>query len=350
MGKGARNKRHETVTNEAHHIGFAVVTDEDSETDVASMQQDDANIEALTNRFDSILGVVKNMSMQLEEISCGMKGLMNKGKKMDACGISTREVSDNLELGRDIIGEFHNLKQTGSVAEYQEKFAELRDLLMTMDYGLTEDYFISSFLSGLKEEIRRVIRKPKPETLIHAFNLARIQEIAIEVMKQKSFSSEMRTNWEQNLPCELVDDFINHGHGSMFKVLVGERDTTVILSTGVSCSFIDADVAIQAGLEMEETTPLLVNFVFGGYRAVSRFRCPSLRWTVQGHEFVTDMRIVEIRACDMVLGADWVSNNYLLLFTGDRIVLLKSGKEIVLLDKTGSAKPKINKTEVIGEE
>ncbi|XP_027107729.1 uncharacterized protein [Coffea arabica] len=343
MGKGARNKRHETVTNEAHRMGFAVVTDKDSETEVASIQQVDAKIEALTNRFDSILGVVKNMSMQLEEISCGMKGLMNKGKKMDACGISTREVSDNLELGRDIIGEFHNLKQTGSVAEYQEKFAELRDLLMTMNYGLTEDYFISSFLSGLKEEIRHVICKPKPETLIHAFNLARIQEIAIEVMKVKLISSEMRTNREQILPCESVDVFIDQGHPAKFKVSVGERDTTVIISTGVPYSFIDTDVAIQAGFEMEETTPLLVNFVFGLYQAVSRFRCPSFRWTVQGHEFVTDMRIVEIRACDMVLGGDWVSNNYPLTFTADRIVLLKGGKEIVLLDKTGSAKPKMNK-------
>lgn len=348
MGKASRNKRHEPVSNLVHQTGVAVVANEVSETEVDSVPQVVAKIETLTNRFNDLLGVVKNMSMQLEEMSYGMKGLMGSDRNIDASGKSTAAASsgkstaaasDNLlESGRDVVGEFHNLKQTGTVAKYQEKFVELRDLLMTMNYRLTEDYFISSFLSGLKEEVKCSIWKPKPETLIHAFNLARIREMAIEVMKEKLTSSEMRTNGKQILPSELVDVFVDHDNPLMFRSSVGERVITVIISTGIPYSFIDNDVAIKAGYEIEETNPLLVKFVIGGYQAVSRLRCPRFRWTMQGHEFVADMRMVEIRACDMVLGTDWLAYNYPLHFSRDGIFLHKGGKELVLLDKRGSGK------------
>ncbi|KAL3516056.1 hypothetical protein ACH5RR_022958 [Cinchona calisaya] len=120
MDNGSRNKRHGS--------------------------QVDTKIEQLTNSFNDLLGPVKNMSMQLNEISSDMKGLLNNGKQ---------------------------LNQSDTVAEYHETFAELRDLMMTNNYGLTEGYLISSFLSGLKEEIRSSIQKPRPKSLIHALNLAR---------------------------------------------------------------------------------------------------------------------------------------------------------------------------------
>lgn len=334
MGKARRNKGKEPVTDDIQ-TGHAVVTDEVSEMGATSEHQVDAKIEILTDRFNDLLGNVKNMLIQLEEISYGMKSLLNNRQKIDAHGKSIPASSDMVvECGRDIIAEFHNLKQTGTVTEYQEKFVELRDFLMTVNYGLTEDYFISSFLSGLKEEIRCSIRKPKPETLIHAFNLARIQELTIEVMKENSNSAG------ETLPLDCVNVFVGHENPNMFTSAVGERVVTVIISTGIPYSFIDTAVAIQTGCDIEETEPLLVNFVIGGYRAVSRFRCPWFRWTVQGHEFAQDVRVVEIRACDLVLGGDWVTKNCTLGFSADGIVLYKGGKELVLLNKRGLAKSK----------
>jgi hypothetical protein len=61
---------------------------------------------------------------------------------------------------------FHHLKQTSSFLEYIHKFEELMTL-MQMDYpGLTEQYFISSFIAGLKEWIKHYIMPHSPQTLL----------------------------------------------------------------------------------------------------------------------------------------------------------------------------------------
>ena len=52
----------------------------------------------------------------------------------------------------DVIEEFKMLKQTG-VVEYLDKFEELRALLWNTQPHLTEQYFVSNFVSGLKEEL-----------------------------------------------------------------------------------------------------------------------------------------------------------------------------------------------------
>ncbi|KAL3516052.1 hypothetical protein ACH5RR_022954 [Cinchona calisaya] len=104
-------------------------------------------------------------------------GSINNGKQVDAYCKSTPVLS-RADSEIEIVGEFRKLKQTDIVGEYQERFAELRDLMMTKNYGLTNDYLISGFLSGLQEDIRSLSQKPRPKSLIHAFNLARIQEIA----------------------------------------------------------------------------------------------------------------------------------------------------------------------------
>jgi hypothetical protein len=45
---------------------------------------------------------------------------------------------------------FHHLKQTTSVTDYIQKFEEMMSLIQ-MDYPtLTEPYFVSSFIAGLK--------------------------------------------------------------------------------------------------------------------------------------------------------------------------------------------------------
>lgn len=49
-------------------------------------------------------------------------------------------------------GEFNKLSQKGSVKKYQENFGELKAFMVTKHSNLDGDYFISSFISGLKED------------------------------------------------------------------------------------------------------------------------------------------------------------------------------------------------------
>ena len=58
----------------------------------------------------------------------------------------------------DIIEEFNKLKQERSVLNYQIKFEELKSLMIVSHPTLTEAYFVSSFISGLNEELRPIVK------------------------------------------------------------------------------------------------------------------------------------------------------------------------------------------------
>lgn len=57
----------------------------------------------------------------------------------------------------DEVEEFSKFQQNGYVLEYQ-CFEALRSLLICKDSKLSEAYFISSFISGLKDELKPMVR------------------------------------------------------------------------------------------------------------------------------------------------------------------------------------------------
>lgn len=54
---------------------------------------------------------------------------------------------------RDVQDLFNKLRQVGSVTDYEDQFEELRALVVAKHRGFTEEYFVSSFVSGLKDHI-----------------------------------------------------------------------------------------------------------------------------------------------------------------------------------------------------
>ena len=73
----------------------------------------------------------------------------------------------------DVIEEFNKLKQEGSITEYQEKFEELGALMSNAQPTLTNQYFVSSFIRGLKDELRSVVKMMMPTTVRQAIEKAR---------------------------------------------------------------------------------------------------------------------------------------------------------------------------------
>ena len=65
----------------------------------------------------------------------------------------------------DVVGEFNKLQQKGSVKEYEEKFEKLKTLMLIRNPRLDESYFVSSFISGLKNEIKTMAKMFKPQAL-----------------------------------------------------------------------------------------------------------------------------------------------------------------------------------------
>nr|CAD1832908.1 unnamed protein product [Ananas comosus var. bracteatus] len=86
----------------------------------------------------------------------------------------------------DVVEEFNKLAQSGSVEEYQEQFEDLRARILTTGSQFTPEYFLSSFLSGLKEEVRAAVKMFKPRTLVQAFEQAKLQEQIMAAMLKKS--------------------------------------------------------------------------------------------------------------------------------------------------------------------
>jgi hypothetical protein len=90
----------------------------------------------------------------------------------------------------DPVGAFTKLHQTSTVDEYQSQFEVLSNRIP----GLTEDFRVSSFVSGLKEEVRLMVTMLKPETLPKAFGLARLQEQEINRRNR----NPKNQNWPSN--------------------------------------------------------------------------------------------------------------------------------------------------------
>lgn len=66
---------------------------------------------------------------------------------------------------------------------YQQKFEELKALMLNSNPTLTEGYFISSFISGLNKELRSIVMF-QPQTIKQA-KCAKLQESTIEALMKK---------------------------------------------------------------------------------------------------------------------------------------------------------------------
>lgn len=90
---------------------------------------------------------------------------------------------------QDPAGALTKLRQTGTVEEYQKEFERLSSLVN----GLSEEFLVSCFLSGLRDDIQSSVRMFNPQDLITVFGLARLQEEQLTVVKQLPKSSAFTT-------------------------------------------------------------------------------------------------------------------------------------------------------------
>lgn len=78
--------------------------------------------------------------------------------------------------------ELVQLKQTGSLSDYQEKFEKI-----SCQSNLTEDQKLDCYLGGLKEELAWDVRLFNPRTVLDATRLAKIKEMSIWSVTKTGF-------------------------------------------------------------------------------------------------------------------------------------------------------------------
>jgi len=71
---------------------------------------------------------------------------------------------------KDVVEKFNKLVQEKEVEEYVDRFDELKSLMCALNPFILEVYYISSFLSGLKEYIRPILKILKPATPMQDFD------------------------------------------------------------------------------------------------------------------------------------------------------------------------------------
>ncbi|XP_052171379.1 uncharacterized protein LOC127787396 [Diospyros lotus] len=101
----------------------------------------------------------------------------------------------------DVVEEFNKLQQDGSVTEYQIRFEELRSLMLNSQPALTTGhYFVSSFISGLKDEPRPIVK------MMQAAEKAKLQELTLEAIFNKyTISMEIQPLFYQPLERNQVN-------------------------------------------------------------------------------------------------------------------------------------------------
>lgn len=86
----------------------------------------------------------------------------------------------------NLVGKFNKLVQKGTVAEYVAEFEELRGYLLTHHNVHTPDFYLSSFLSGLRADIQQALYVYKPRTLTEAMEKAREHETLMDILEKRS--------------------------------------------------------------------------------------------------------------------------------------------------------------------
>ncbi|XP_019451923.1 PREDICTED: uncharacterized protein LOC109354024 [Lupinus angustifolius] len=290
----------------------------------------------------------------------------------------------------DPMAELMKLRQKSTIVEYHEEF----DAIITR-LDLSEDYMLSCFLGGLKNDVQMMVRMFQPQTVRKTFTLAKLYEAASPTIqnqgrgKNPSFSTtggrpllgpkpslhteaegmKERPRFNRSLTpaymnerrakglCYFCDEMYTPEHSLSHKKLqihllevdeledeeVGSgRDQETVLSSseephisvnaltgvanfntmrvtgrynkkpldilidsGSTHNFLDRQVAERIGCRIEELQPILVTVADGTNVPISSV-VRNFSWTLQQSTFTSDMMLLPLGCCDVVLGIEWL--------------------------------------------
>nr|KYP60719.1 hypothetical protein KK1_023131 [Cajanus cajan] len=79
----------------------------------------------------------------------------------------------------------------------------------------------------------------------------------------------------------------------------------ILIDCGSTNNFLDIQVAKKYGCKIEEREPLSVAVADGSKLTIS-FMVKGFTWSIQQTTFTSDMLLVPLGCCDLVLGIEWL--------------------------------------------
>jgi len=123
---------------------------------------------------------------------------------------------------------------------------------------------------------------------------------------------------------------------------MGKRRIMVLIDSDNTHSFLNEVTATKLGCTLMDTTPLSV-IIANGNKMYSNYKSVGFKWLMQGEEFSTDLRILELGGCDIVLGVDWMRTVSPLTFDFNKleVTLNLKGRKLTLKGRLEAGKCKM---------
>ncbi|GKA29620.1 RNA-directed DNA polymerase like protein, partial [Tanacetum coccineum] len=284
----------------------------------------------------------------------------------------------------DPMSELKNLKYETTARVYQDAFDDLLSMV-----EISEDHAISLFIGGLPPEIAMGVRMFKPRKLADAYCLTNLQEATLDAVKKKSkpsgfFTSNKFNNGENyenvskpaispkpntpvNAPVrnsylkkilvpddeDCVEDCLEeesvevsqempqislqamngvHNYRTLtMKGTVGKHTIHILVDCGSTHNFVDVAVAKKLGCPIRSICPLAIS-MGDGYNVATTSECKQFKWQLQGVTFCSDVMLLPLVGCDMILGIQWLSTlgDIKCNFKELRMEFMYKGKKMVL--------------------
>ncbi|GKE29953.1 reverse transcriptase [Tanacetum coccineum] len=87
---------------------------------------------------------------------------------------------------------------------------------------------------------------------------------------------------------------------------IGKQEIHILIDCGSTHNFLDIHTAKKLGCRLVNTTPMQV-LVANGQRMLSTSVCHDLKWSLQNEVLTSDVMLLPLGGCEMVLGIQWLA-------------------------------------------
>ncbi|XP_074297855.1 uncharacterized protein LOC141628647 [Silene latifolia] len=124
----------------------------------------------------------------------------------------------------------------------------------------------------------------------------------------------------------------------------------ILIDSGSTHNFCDTKTAQRLGCKITTTYPLEVS-VANGEKFMTSKVCKGFKWLLHGIEFTTDVMVVPLGGCEMVLGVQWLSSLGPVVWDFDqlKIEFMYQGKRVVLRGITKGSLKWISGRQMVAE-
>ncbi|KAG8644032.1 hypothetical protein MANES_11G082735v8 [Manihot esculenta] len=272
----------------------------------------------------------------------------------------------NLRFGPPIrnnkLSELAKLKQTGSVAEYQNRF----EALVSRAGTLTQDQKVQLYLSGLQDSIAVEVELHHPKDLVNAMSISRLYERklflsspAVRDTRCYAFTSapcanklvkrlnreEMEERRKKGLCFNCDEQFfslnaitgIRNPQSMRLQEYWNGGQVFILIDYGSTHSFVSATKVEELGAEVNGQDGLKVN-VAHGEQLDSPGICKGIPILLDSHSFSVNLFVLPLTDFDVVLGVNWLRTLGPILwdFAVMRMYFFKQG---ILIELQGIIRP-----------